>query len=104
MATVSAKPNCNKDKIYKGPRQVVYSYLNVLDLIKVMSLSKFERETVLNSKIIKENRIKSGFTARLRTGDFLKYSRQNWWKGLLVAIKLGSEFRINFNEEGNIAY
>jgi hypothetical protein len=42
--------------LYENPRQVAYSYLNLKELLKVASLSKRERETVLNSKILKENR------------------------------------------------
>jgi hypothetical protein len=86
LETVSAKPNFIMEKIYKGPRQVVYSYLNVKDLIKVMSLSKNERETIPNSKIIKENRKNIGFCLKIRTDDFPKYSSQVSLKGLLLAI------------------
>ena len=35
---------------------MVYSYLDRYELLEVSSLSKRERETVLNSKIVKENR------------------------------------------------
>jgi hypothetical protein len=68
LETVSAKP--------KDFRQDVYSYLNVVDLIKVTSLSIKERETILNSKIIKENRNKDKFKLILKTSDFSKYSSQ----------------------------
>ena len=43
-------------KMYENPRQVAYSYLLPKELIKVASLSKRERQTVLNSKIVRENR------------------------------------------------
>ena len=48
-------------KVYQGPRQVIYSYLQYYEVIKVASLSKREREIVLNSKIIKENRLKKRY-------------------------------------------
>ncbi len=79
-------PDCILYKIYSGPRQVVYSYLNVVDLIKVFSLSRSERETILNSKIIKENRKKDKFKLELYTTDFSKYSSRVEFKGLLLAI------------------
>jgi hypothetical protein len=78
LETVSAKP--------KDFRQHVYSYLNVKDLIKVTSLSKKEQKTILNSKIIKENRKERGFSVNLRTNDFLKYSKRARCEGLLQAV------------------
>ena len=45
--------NLNKAKDF---RQVAYSYLLPIELIKVASLSKRERQIVLTSKIVRENR------------------------------------------------
>ena len=43
-------------EVSRDPRQVVYSYLKIKELLKVATLSKKERETVLNSKIVKEKK------------------------------------------------
>jgi hypothetical protein len=51
-----AIPKLSMPKMYENPRQVAYSYLISKELIKVASLSKRERQTVLNSKINRENR------------------------------------------------
>ncbi len=53
---VVAKPQVIKPKIYQNQRQVIYSYLPPKELLKVASLSYRERQTVINSKIVKENR------------------------------------------------
>jgi hypothetical protein len=80
-------------KIFAGPRQVVYSYLKIKALLKVATLSKKERETVLNSKIVKESRWLRYF---LKTNFF---AHKNWSdvavKGLLVAIQLNNCLEIN---------
>jgi hypothetical protein len=61
--------------MYESPRQVVYSYLPIDALIKVASLSKRERETVLNSKIVKENRKKNvNFWSHYDTVFFERYN------------------------------
>jgi hypothetical protein len=53
---VVAIPQVIMPKIYENTRQVIYSYLFPKELLKVASLSYRERQTVINSKIVKENR------------------------------------------------
>ncbi len=55
---VVAKPQVIMPKVYENQRQVIYSYLLPKELIRVASLSKKERQTVLTSKMIRENRKK----------------------------------------------
>jgi hypothetical protein len=50
-------------KIFAGPRQIIYSYLKFQELIKVASLSKRERDIVLTSKIVKENKTSGYYRA-----------------------------------------
>jgi hypothetical protein len=61
-------------KIFENPRQVTYSYLFPKELIKVASLSKREREIVLTSRIVKENRKSIKFVFRLENYNFKEYS------------------------------
>jgi hypothetical protein len=61
-------------KIFKNPRQVVYSYLLPKELLKVVSLSKRERETVLTSRTVKENRNEDEFILFFNVYDFDNYS------------------------------
>ncbi len=75
-------------KIYGGPSQVVYSYLALKELIKVATLSKRERDTVLNSKIIKENRKYTYVKCKFDTSFLEIYSSDVAVKGLLIAIQL----------------
>ncbi len=60
-------------KMYENPRQVAYSYLLLKELKKVASLSKRERQIVLNSKIIRENRKITDFSM-FDTGSIEIYS------------------------------
>ncbi len=61
-------------KVYQGPREKIYSYLNLKEMIKVATLSKRERQTVLNSRIIKENRNDFPLLCMFSTNFFSKYS------------------------------
>ncbi len=54
------------------------------------SLSKRERKTVLNSKIVKENRKEHDFDCRFDTDSIKKYFNDVAVKGLLIKIQLRS--------------
>ncbi len=69
----------------RGPREVAYSYLCFKDRIKVSSLSKRERVTVLNSKIIKENTTSYPYIT-VEPAQLSVYSTDIALKGLLIAI------------------
>ena len=69
----------------RGPREVAYSYLCIKEWIKVSSLSKRERETVLNSRIIKENHSQSTCIS-VSFPKLSKYSIDAALKGLLFAV------------------
>jgi hypothetical protein len=69
---------------------VIYSYLEMHELIMVASLSKRERETVLNSKIVKQNRNEEGFRCKFDGYNFTKTVISI--TGLLIAIKLSNIF------------
>jgi hypothetical protein len=89
--------------MYDNPRQVVY--FDMKELIKVASLSKRERETVLNSKIVKENRNEKGFKLTFGTYEFKKNTTDIALKGLLMAIRLNNTFALSMytldNDEEN---
>ena len=91
--------------MYESPRQVIYSYLEIKQLVKVASLSKRERETVLNSKIVKENRNEKGFNLTLGPNKFKKNTTDIAIKGLLMAIRLNNTFALSMytldNDEEN---
>ncbi len=72
----------------RGPREVAYSYLSFKEWIKVSSLSKGERENVLNSKIIKENDRKQDPYVLVKLANLTEYSNDVALKGLLIAIQL----------------
>jgi hypothetical protein len=63
---------------------VVYSYLDRYELLEVSSLSKCERETVLNSKIVKENR--KEFKSKFWNKFSYLYPTNFEVQGVLIAI------------------
>jgi hypothetical protein len=69
----------------RGPREVAYSYLCIKEWIKVSSLSKRERETVLNSRIIKDSHCESYYIG-VTFPELSKYSTDAALKGLLIAV------------------
>jgi hypothetical protein len=75
---------------------VVYSYLDVNEFIKVATLSKQERETVLSSKIIKKNRKYHYEYCKLPCGFFEKFTSDVALKGLLIAIQLSPLLKMDF--------
>ncbi len=85
-SAVYVLPQSTKPSMYDNPRQIVYSYFDKKELIKVASLSKRERETVLNSKIVRENRKESTNTYSFYTSKLEKYSTEVAVKGLLITI------------------
>ena len=83
-------------KMYESPRQVVYSYLRLEELIQVASLSKRERLIVLNSNIVKENRYGGECTFNTLSINN-KYSTDIAVKGLLIRIQLCSKFILHLD-------
>ena len=65
-------------------------------MIQVSSLCKKERETVLNSKIVKENRKEHDFDCRFDTDSIKFYFNVVAIKGLLIRIQLSTNFEIIF--------
>ncbi len=65
------------------------------ETIIVASLSKGERETVLNSKIVKENKKEN--VSNFDTSDLEDYSTDTSIIGLLFAIQLSTKFRLNLS-------
>ncbi len=51
-----------------------------------------ERETVLSSKIVKENRLEDGIKCFFITNDLERQPSDEAIKGLVMAIKLSSQF------------
>jgi hypothetical protein len=98
MESVTVILKDTKPKMFENTRKLTYSYLCIKELLKVASLTKRERETVLNSKIIKENRNECWFKCNFFTSKIDSYLTKNCQKGLLTAIQLSNRIQFYFDD------
>jgi len=84
------KPKQNK--LSNGLRCIIYSYLNVLEILeKVSKISKGERLMIATSKLINHERNMKLFADKTTTMDFDKFSYQ-----ITYAFKIIKSCQINF--------